>query len=92
MKFSIQEFFSKYDQTVDLVTFTENILNGKLHLLCSFFLTWFSVEFPFPLTSANVKHSHTLAEKHFVFLRKLSKLSLKLFQYHIFTSVEGSGR
>ena len=30
MKFSIKDFFSKYD----LVTFTEEILNGKLHFLC----------------------------------------------------------
>ena len=38
MKFSIKDFFSKYDQilqkTADLVTFTEEILNGK-HFLCS---------------------------------------------------------
>ena len=32
MKFSIKDFFTF---TVDLVTFTEKILNGKLHLLCS---------------------------------------------------------
>ena len=37
MKFSIEDFFSKYDQihTADLVTFIEEILNGKLHFLCS---------------------------------------------------------
>ena len=42
LKFSIKDFFSKCDQicsllqeTADLVTFTEEILNGKLHLLCS---------------------------------------------------------
>ena len=37
MKFAIKDFFSKCDQicTVDLVTFTEEILNGKLHFLCS---------------------------------------------------------
>ena len=37
MKFSIKGFFSKCDQTVtaDLVTFTEEILNGKLHFLCN---------------------------------------------------------
>ena len=37
MKFSIKDFFSKCDQirnTVDLVTFTEEILNAKLHFLC----------------------------------------------------------
>ena len=37
MKFPIKEFFTKYDQicnkTVDLVTFTEEILNGELHVL-----------------------------------------------------------
>ena len=31
MKFSIKDFFSK----CDLVTFTEVILNRKLHFLCS---------------------------------------------------------
>ena len=30
MKFSIKDFFEK----CDLVTFTEEILKGKLHLLC----------------------------------------------------------
>ena len=29
MKFSIKDFF------IDLVTFTEEILNGQLHFLCS---------------------------------------------------------
>ena len=33
MKFSSKDFFSKCDQI--LVTFTEEILNGKLHFLCS---------------------------------------------------------
>ena len=38
MKFSIKDFFSKFLQkTADLVTFTEEILNGKLHFLCSAF-------------------------------------------------------
>ena len=38
MKFSIKDFFSKWDQIrrkLDLVTFTEEILNGKLHFLCN---------------------------------------------------------
>ena len=37
MKFSIKDFFNKYDQigSADLVTFTEEILNGKLHFLSS---------------------------------------------------------
>ena len=35
-KFSIKDFFSKCDQeTVNLVTFTEEILKRKLHFLCS---------------------------------------------------------
>ena len=42
MKFSIKDFFSKCDpnlrETADLVTFTEEILNGKLHFLCSVIL------------------------------------------------------
>ena len=36
MKFSIKDFFSKCDQfSADLVTFTEEILNGKLLFLYS---------------------------------------------------------
>ena len=38
MKFSINDFFSKCEQirkTVDLVIFTEEILNGKLHFFSS---------------------------------------------------------
>ena len=40
MKFSIKDFFSKCENvkssgTADLVTFTEKILNGKLHFLCN---------------------------------------------------------
>ena len=39
MKFSIKDFFSKCDQirknTADLITFTEEIVNGELHFLCS---------------------------------------------------------
>ena len=34
-KFSIKDFFSKCDQTADLFTFTEEVLDGKLHFLCS---------------------------------------------------------
>ena len=30
-KFSIKDFFSKCDQIRNLVTFTEEILNGKVH-------------------------------------------------------------
>ena len=39
MKVSIHDFFSKNSANsqvaVDLVTFTEEILNGELHFLCS---------------------------------------------------------
>ena len=35
IKFSIKDFLSKCDQTVDFGTFTEGILNGKLHFLYS---------------------------------------------------------
>ena len=36
MKFPIKDFFRKCDQIRrELVTFTEEILNGKLHFLCS---------------------------------------------------------
>ena len=43
MKFSIKDFFSKCDQIRSfLVTFTEEeILNGKLHFLCSVHQTLF---------------------------------------------------
>ena len=39
MKFSIKDFFSNQEkevqETADMVTFTEEILNGKLIFLCS---------------------------------------------------------
>ena len=35
MKFSFQDFFRKCHQTAVLITFTEDILNGKLHFLRS---------------------------------------------------------
>ena len=39
MRFSIKDFFSKREQIrnfpADLVTFTEEIFNGKPHFLCS---------------------------------------------------------
>ena len=35
MKFSIKDFFRKCEPIADLVTFTAEILNGKLHFLCS---------------------------------------------------------
>ena len=37
-KFFVEDFFSKCDTPqfpVDMVTFVEEILNGKLHFLCS---------------------------------------------------------
>ena len=40
-KFSIKNFYSKCDQfPADLITFTEEILNGKLHFLYS---EWFEI-------------------------------------------------
>ena len=45
MKLFIKDFFSKCDQMpqfpADLVTFTEEILNGKIHILCSANLQFF---------------------------------------------------
>ena len=35
MKFSIKDFFSKCNQIANLVTFAEEILNGKYYFLCS---------------------------------------------------------
>ena len=48
MKFSIKDFFSKCDQIrrflVTLVTFTEEVLNGKLYFLCSVnYYVWYNV-------------------------------------------------
>ena len=44
MKFSIKDLFSKCDQIRrnlgDLVTFTEEVFNGKLHFLCSVQKYW----------------------------------------------------
>ena len=39
MNSSIKDFFSKCDQkeTADFVTFTEEILNGRVHFMCSEF-------------------------------------------------------
>ena len=42
-KFSIKSFFTKFEnpqETADLVTFTQEILNGKLHFLCNAFLKY----------------------------------------------------
>ena len=49
IKFSIKNFFSKCDQMrpnfpADLVTFTEKILNEKLHFLCSVISNGFSFQ------------------------------------------------
>ena len=47
MKFSIKDFFSKCDEIrsfADLVTFSEEILNGKCHFLCSFCISFYSDE------------------------------------------------
>ena len=38
LKFSIKDCFSKCDQIRSFVTFTEESLNGKLHLSCSHIL------------------------------------------------------
>ena len=35
MKYSIKDFYSNQNPQVDLVTFTEELLNGKLYFLCS---------------------------------------------------------
>ena len=43
MKFPIKDFFSKWPNTqfpADLVTFTEEILNGKLHFFCAVLHCW----------------------------------------------------
>ena len=43
MKYFIKDFFSKWPSSqflADLITFTEEILNGKLHFLCSDWPCW----------------------------------------------------
>ena len=59
MEFSIKDFFSKSDQIrkkpVDLVTFTEEILNGKIHFLCSG--QCFVTSFPLRIFSKNATKS-----------------------------------
>ena len=45
MKFSIVDFFSKFEFPADLVTFTEEICNGKLHFLCSDMRTMHGFDF-----------------------------------------------
>ena len=35
IKFSIKDFFSICEEPVDLVTFTGEVLHGKLHFFCS---------------------------------------------------------
>ena len=47
MEFSIKDFFSKCD-TADLVTFTEEILNRKLHFFCV--VLWLCCGFEFHFT------------------------------------------
>ena len=42
MKFSIKHFFRKCDQIHRKLTFTDEILNGKFHFLCSILFQWFS--------------------------------------------------
>ena len=44
MKYSIKDFYSNQNPQVDLVTFTEELLNGKLYFLCSVcnFPKWYS--------------------------------------------------
>ena len=34
IKFSIKDFFTECEEPADLVTFTREILHGKLHFLC----------------------------------------------------------
>ena len=51
MKFSIKDFFSNcgfghIQETADLVTFTEEILNGKLNFLCSVTTTFTTTSTP----------------------------------------------
>ena len=57
VKFSIKDFFSICDQmwqeTADLVTFTKEILNEKLHFLCSASSIFFIVNFLFYIAFIN---------------------------------------
>ena len=61
INFSFKDFFSKCDQirrkTADMVTFTEEILNGKLHFLCSVraLQTYTMDHFPKIITNVSLK-------------------------------------
>ena len=41
-------------ETVDLITFTEEILNGKLHFLCS--VDWGIRQYQFPRNDSSLEH------------------------------------
>ena len=62
MKFSIKDFFSKRDQTA----LTEQILNGKLHFLCSVCSLNYTNCFMFPtgiyLFKVNNRNTRTICE------------------------------
>ena len=62
MKFSIKDFVSKWlnpQETADLVTFTEKILDGKLHFLCS-------------VSKSSVSRELALSDQGFGVIRKSS--------------------
>ena len=63
MKFSIMDFFSKCDKIrrlADLVTFTEDILNGTLHFLCSesyiYWLIWLAGAYLEPYQTSQMEY------------------------------------
>ena len=58
MKFSVRDLFSKCDQirSADLVTFTEETLNGKLHFLCS--VSNLSNKIPMQLKAINCRQRY----------------------------------
>ena len=97
MRFSIRDFFSKCDQIK--VTFTEEILNGKPHFLCSeesylsFFMEHFhyadTVLFNKNLLYKNHKAQKTLKIKNFrrIMLRLVFRQSEFPYCRHIISSI-----
>ena len=78
IKFSIKDFFSKCDQMqqfpADLVTFTEETLNGKFHFLCSVVLSKSgSVKIIPVMKSSRKRSADRLANKQAVFLNNLAQ-------------------
>ena len=72
MKFSIKDFFSKCDQIPDF-TFTEEILNGKLHFLCSVKTKLHQLTYFIPLVSFYAPWKHMKARGFLMSLEAIER-------------------